>query len=112
MHGAGLLLPADAGLDAFPIMTIDGGDLQALLRGQVVRAPVAGVTNGVGHAVAYPGEQDDPNGHDGHRNGHDVPPKTGHCRVRDGQGRLAAIARLEGGRLHPEKVLLEPEPRS
>ena len=43
-----LLLPADAGLDAFPVMTVDGGDLQALLRGQVVRAPMAGATNGVG----------------------------------------------------------------
>ncbi len=111
-HGAALLLPADAGLDAFPIMTIDGGDLQALLRGQVVRAPVAGATNGVGHAVEHPGEPNGQDGHDRHHSSHDGLPKTGYCRVRDGHGRLAAIARLEGGRLHPEKVLLEPEPRS
>ena len=51
-------------------------------------------------------------GRAGQDTGHDGPPKTGYCRVRDGHGRLAAIARLEGGRLHPEKVLLEPEPRS
>ncbi len=69
-HGAELLLPADAGLDAFPIMTIDGGDLQALLRGQVVRAPVAGATNGVGHAVDHPGGENGHGGHDGsHRSG-------------------------------------------
>ena len=32
-------------------MTLDGGDLQALLRGQVVRAPMAGATNGVGDDI-------------------------------------------------------------
>jgi tRNA pseudouridine55 synthase len=86
-RGASLLLPADAGLDAFPSVGLDGGDLQALLQGQVVRAP------------ARPARQGGPS------------PKGGHCRVHDGNGRLAAIARLEGGRLHPEKVLVEPASR-
>ena len=87
-HGASLLLPADSGLDAFPSLVLDGGDLQALLRGQVVRAPV--------DVARDAGAQ--PNG--------------GHCRIHDASGRLAAIARLEGGRLHPEKVLVEPQPRA
>ena len=86
--GASLLLPADAGLDAFPAIELEGGDLQALLRGQVVRAPANGAREG------------------------EAPPRAGHCRVHDAAGRLAAIARLEGGRLHPEKVLVEPEPRA
>jgi tRNA pseudouridine55 synthase len=87
-RGVSLLLPADAGLDAFPSMDLDGGDLQALLRGQVVRAPARPARDGP------------------------ASPKGGHCRVRDANGRLAAIARLEGGRLHPEKVLIEPASRS
>jgi tRNA pseudouridine55 synthase len=87
-RGTSLLLPADSGLDAFPSVSLGGDDLQALLRGQVVRAPTDGPGNG---ATAL---------------------RRGHCRVRDATGRLAAIARLEGGRLHPEKVLLEPDPRS
>ena len=95
-RGSGLLLPADAGLDAFPSISLGGGDLQALLRGQIVRAPTDG-----------PGASDGDGDGDGAR-----APRRGHCRVRDANGRLAAIARLEGGRLHPEKVLLEPEPRT
>jgi tRNA pseudouridine55 synthase len=86
--GASLLLPADAGLDAYPSIELDVGDLQALLRGQVVRAP---------------GDRD--------KEG-EMRPKGGYCRIHDAHGRLAAIARLEGGRLHPEKVLIEPEPRT
>jgi tRNA pseudouridine55 synthase len=86
--GASLLLPADAGLDSFPSVDLDGGDLQALLRGQVVRAPVGPAQRG------------------------GAPLKGSHCRVHDASGRLAAIARLEGGRLHPEKVLLEPASRA
>jgi formylglycine-generating enzyme required for sulfatase activity len=49
-----------------------------LLRGQVVRAPADGSSGDVRR------------------------PKAGHCRVHDGSGNLAAIARLESGRLHPE----------
>jgi tRNA pseudouridine55 synthase len=86
--GAGLLLAADAGLDGFPTIELDGGDLQALLRGQVVRAPL-----------------------DAARDGAATRPRGGRCRIHDAGGHLAAIARLEGGRLHPEKVLIEPEPR-
>lgn len=86
--GTGLLLPADAGLDDFPSVRLGGDDLQALLRGQVVRAPAGEAAEG------------------------SPPLKGGHCRVHDAGGRLAAIARLEGGRLHPEKVLLEPGPRT
>lgn len=89
--GAGLLLPSDAGLDAFPELIIAGDDLQALLRGQVVRLP--------GPPAGDPGE------------GRPVV-RAGRCRVRDASGRLAAIARIEGGRLHPEKVLAEPAPRA
>jgi tRNA pseudouridine55 synthase len=86
--GTGLLLPSDAGLDVFPSVRLDGGDLQALLRGQVIRAPTGRAVEG------------------------SPAPKGGHCRVHDANGRLAAIARLEGGRLHPEKVLIEPGPRT
>ena len=82
-HPAKVLVPADTGLEGFPAVTLGGDDLAAILRGQVVRVPTAGVA---------PADM----------------PKEGHCRVRDASGRLAAIARLEGGRLHPEKVLLEP----
>ncbi len=85
--GASLLLPADTGLDGFPVLALAGDDLQALLRGQVVRAPADGLASGSQR------------------------PRAGHCRVHDGSGHLAAIARLEGGRLHPEKVLIEPAPR-
>ncbi|MFI5253868.1 MAG: tRNA pseudouridine(55) synthase TruB [Candidatus Limnocylindrales bacterium] len=74
-----VLIPADTGLEAFPQFTLGGDDLAALLRGQVVRA---------GNPVP--------------------PPGSSHYRVRDASGRLAAIARLEGGRLHPEKVFLGP----
>ncbi|MBX3029157.1 MAG: tRNA pseudouridine(55) synthase TruB [Chloroflexi bacterium] len=76
-----LLLPVDTGLDAWPQVSLDSTDLQSLLRGQVVRAR--------GVAVPEPGP-------------------GGLVRVLAPNGALAAMARLEGGRLHPEKVLLEP----
>jgi tRNA pseudouridine55 synthase len=75
---ARVLLPSDSGLE----------ELAALARGQVVRprgavasAVAAGATRG---------------------------PRTAPWRVLDAAGRLAAIARLEGGRLHPEKVFVAP----
>jgi tRNA pseudouridine55 synthase len=74
----GVLIPSDTGLEAFPPLTLGPDDLSGLLRGQVVRARVATPDAGT----------------------------AGHYRVRDASGRLAAIARLEGGRLHPEKVFL------
>jgi tRNA pseudouridine55 synthase len=76
-----LLLPPDVGLEAFPRVSLATDDLGALARGQVVR-------HRAGEGLAA-GPQ-------------------GLLRVVDGHGRLAAIARLEGGRLYPEKVFVSP----
>lgn len=76
-----LLLPVDTGLEAWPSIEVGHADLTSLLRGQVVRA--RGVT------LPPPGPADQ-------------------VRVLAPDGRLAAMARVEGGRLHPEKVLLDP----
>jgi tRNA pseudouridine55 synthase len=76
-----LLLPVDTGLDAWPAVRVDQADLASLVRGQVVRA--RGVT------LPPPGPDDQ-------------------VRVLAPDGRLAAMARVSGGRLHPEKVLLDP----
>jgi tRNA pseudouridine55 synthase len=79
-HAERILIASDTGLEAYPTLTLDPDDLGSLLRGQVVRAR---------------GAAPDPNA-------------ASRYRVRDAGGRLAAIARLEGGRLHPEKVFLSP----
>lgn len=71
-----LLLPPDVGLD-LPRLELGGDDLAALSRGQVVR-----LRGGVPHGIA-----------DGEV-----------IRVVDPGGRLAAVARLRSGRLHPDKV--------
>ncbi|HUG47483.1 MAG TPA: tRNA pseudouridine(55) synthase TruB [Candidatus Limnocylindria bacterium] len=71
-HAESLLLPPDAGLDAFPRLVASPAELAGLVKGQPVRSEAAG------------GE--------------------GLLRVFDDAGRLAAIARAEGGLLHPEKV--------
>lgn len=76
-----LLLPVDTGLDAWPVVQVAPADLASLLRGQVVRA--------CGVSLPAPGPADQ-------------------VRVLAPDGRLAAMARIEGGRLHPEKVLLDP----
>jgi tRNA pseudouridine55 synthase len=76
-----LLLPSDAGLDGFPRISLPADDLGALSRGQVVR---------------HHGTVEVPGG------------GSGLLRVFDDRGRLAAMARLEGGRLHPEKVFVAP----
>jgi tRNA pseudouridine55 synthase len=76
-----LLLPVDVVLEAWPEVRVEAEELAALLRGQVVRAR--------GVALPRPGPDDQ-------------------VRVVAPDGRLAAMARVEGGRLHPEKVLLEP----
>lgn len=76
-----LLLPVDTGLEAWPEVRVDDADLASLLRGQVVRA----------RGVSLP-----------------VPGPDGQVRVVAPDGRLAAMARVESGRLHPEKVLLDP----
>jgi tRNA pseudouridine55 synthase len=77
-----LLLPVDVGLEAWPEVRVDAADLASLLRGQVIRA------RGVSLPRPGPDEQ---------------------VRIVGPDGRLAAMARVDGGRLRPEKVLLEPE---
>jgi len=76
-----LLLPSDAGLDGYPRVELGEPDLAALSLGQVVRLRGAAVR--------------------------EAPPE-GIVRVVDGTGRLRAMARLEGGRLFPDKVLVAP----
>ncbi len=76
-----LLLPVDTGLDAWPRLVLAPDDLRALLRGQVVRAR--------GGKLPSPGP-------------------GGLVRVVGADGSVAAMARVEGSRLHPEKVLSEP----
>jgi tRNA pseudouridine55 synthase len=77
-----LLLPVDTGLGAWPEVRVGVAELTALLRGQVVRA----------RGVSLP-----------------EPGPGGQVRVVTPDGRLAAMAKVDGGRLHPEKVLLEPD---
>lgn len=77
---AALLLPIDAGLDALPELVISDREVTAISRGQFIRAAL-------------------PTG-DG-----DAP-----IRVRDGAGRLVAIATVRDGRLAPDKVLVDALP--
>jgi len=74
---AALLLPIDAGLDSLPELVISDGEVAAISRGQFIRAALP------------PGEPDAP------------------IRVRDGAGRLVAIATVRDGRLAPDKVLVD-----
>jgi tRNA pseudouridine55 synthase len=80
---AALLLPPDTGLEAFPRVTPLPEDLVALARGQVVRYRGAG-------PLPEPGP-------------------GGLVRIVERDGRVAAIARVEGHRLHPEKVFGQPD---
>lgn len=80
-RGGALLLPPDTGLEAYPRLALSTDDLVTLAKGQTVRPPA--------------------------REQADVTP-DGLMRIVDGSGRLAAMARLEQGRLHPEKVFLTP----
>jgi tRNA pseudouridine55 synthase len=73
-----LLLPVDAGLDAFPRLTVGAATIGALARGQVAVLP------------------------DGAE-----PPGDGPILVVDGEGRLVAVATIKDGRLAPEKVLVD-----
>jgi tRNA pseudouridine55 synthase len=77
-----LLLPPDAGLEHVPVLTLPAEQLRILSRGQAVRhrAAPASAGNGADRLL----------------------------RVLDEAGRLAAIARLEAGRLLPEKVFVAP----
>jgi len=85
-----VLLPPDTGLEALPALTVPPEEMAALARGQVVRprgevaAEVATRASGTARGTPW--------------------------RILDATGRLAAIARLEGGRLHPEKVFVAVEP--
>ncbi len=76
-----LLLPPDTGLEAFPRLQLGADELGALSRGQVVKVRQASLVEGLADGL---------------------------LRVVDDGGRLAAMARLEAGRLHPEKVFLGP----
>jgi tRNA pseudouridine55 synthase len=76
-----LLLPPDEGLDAYPPVQLEPGELGALAHGQVIRHR--------GSSLPPPGPE-------------------GLFRIVDDTGRLAAMARLDGGRLHPEKVFVTP----
>lgn len=76
-EGSTLLLPPDAGLERFPRLALTAAEVAAVARGQVIRA-----------AATLP------------RGPHE------RLRLTDGE-RLVAIARVAGGRLHPEKVLVE-----
>ena len=77
---AELLLPPDSGLEAYPVVHVDATTLTSLTRGQIVRVPA--------DAASETGP-------------------SGLVRVLSADGRLAAMARLDTGRLHPEKVFLD-----
>ena len=78
---ARMLLPPDAGLEAYPRLTLGDEELATLSKGQSVRHRVE---RKIGSGP------------------------SGLLRVVDGAGRLAAMARFEQGRLHPEKVFVSP----
>lgn len=77
---ASLLLPADAGLDSMPVAVVADEDIEAIARGQHVRAR--------DHVAAGDGPY----------------------RLRDSTGRLLAIASLSRGRFAPDKVFVDPGP--
>lgn len=85
-----VLLPPDTGLEALPSITLPPEEMAALARGQVVR-PRGDVATEVAARAPHVA--------------HGTP-----WRIVDTAGRLAAIARFEGGRLHPEKVFITAEP--
>jgi len=76
-----LLLAPDVGLEAYPRLELSAEDLATLAKGQAVRH------RGTSELSSGP---------------------SGLLRVVDGEGRLAAMARHDGGRLHPEKVFVAP----
>lgn len=75
------LLPPDSGLDAYPGLRLEAGALASIARGQVVRLPDGAATESGPDQLV---------------------------RILDADGRLTAMARLLGGRLHPDKVLRAP----
>jgi tRNA pseudouridine55 synthase len=73
-----LMLPPESGLERFPRVALVDADVAAIARGQF---------------VSYPGP---------------IPESpAGIYRLIDGAGRLVAIARVRGGRLAPDKVLID-----
>jgi tRNA pseudouridine55 synthase len=80
---ASLLLPVDAGLDELPELVVTDEEVQAIARGQFVRPKSTDVTGLLGAGPDGP------------------------IRIRDGAGRLIAIATLTEGRLAPDKVLID-----
>ena len=72
------LLPPDAGLDAYPAVSLAPEDLDAIVRGQVVRAPSGAREAGPDDVV----------------------------RILDATGGLVAMGRLRAARIHPDKVLV------
>jgi tRNA pseudouridine55 synthase len=75
-----LLLPIDAGLESLPELVISDEQVIAISRGQFIRATLP-------------------------PDGVDAP-----IRVRDGAGRLVAVATIRDGRLAPDKVLVDALP--
>jgi len=78
---ARLLLPMDAGLDDLPAVTVSGAEAEQLAEGRFV-IPAAGLPA-------------------------DAASAGGPIRVLTSNGRLVAIAAVRGGRLAPEKVLVD-----
>jgi len=75
-----LLLPVDAGLEAFPTVTLSSDEVAAVARGQFVRPAST------------------------------LPIQADHVRLRGPDGVLVAIASSSGGRLAPDKVFVPPAP--
>ncbi len=75
------LLPPDVGLEAYPRLELTAEDLDTLAKGQAVRQ------RGTSQLSTGP---------------------SGLLRIVDGAGRLAAMARYDAGKLHPEKVFIAP----
>ncbi|MDQ3493932.1 MAG: tRNA pseudouridine(55) synthase TruB [Chloroflexota bacterium] len=78
---AELLLPPDVGLEAYPRLELSVDELATLAKGQPVRH------RGSSQLSSGP---------------------SGLLRVVDADGRLAAMARYDAGKLHPEKVFITP----
>jgi tRNA pseudouridine55 synthase len=74
---AALLRPVDAGLESMAEHAVTDDELVAISRGQFIRVPDLRAEEGAP------------------------------VRIRDGRGRLVAIAILQGGRLAPDKVLVD-----
>jgi tRNA pseudouridine55 synthase len=90
-RAATLLRPLDAGLEHLPAVRVVASALASLARGQVipVRGALAVATGGGVDAEASEGA-------------------TRAVRVMDEEGRLAAMAHIERGRIVPDKVLVAP----